>query len=199
MFDVDGSATLYAVSCPTISLYAAVDTSGNIVTSTDPTGGVAAWHVTKVDPNSIYNVSCASVKLCVHYRLPRQVAQRELAVPFRFYLGVTRGSSNPPKILFLDNHVKIKTSHLSGEKYSTRFTFTVDVGRGLWDWDAEVCQKDIEATDGFNLPGHFPCGAKKVSVNTYIPALTPGREEGLPGGAYSTGDEVLVLDGHRHR
>ena len=41
---------LDSVSCPTSSLCVAVDTNGNAITSTDPTGGASAWTVAQVDP-----------------------------------------------------------------------------------------------------------------------------------------------------
>ena len=40
---------LYGVSCPSSGLCVAVDRAGNVVTSTNPTGGAAAWTVTDVD------------------------------------------------------------------------------------------------------------------------------------------------------
>jgi hypothetical protein len=61
------SSGLTAVSCPTTSLCVAADTAGNIVSSTDPTGGSAEWTVWSVDPDSsgITSVSCASASMCV--------------------------------------------------------------------------------------------------------------------------------------
>jgi len=57
---------LDGVSCPTSSLCVAVDTSGNVVTSANPTGGATAWTVTNVDgANSVKAVSCPSASLCV--------------------------------------------------------------------------------------------------------------------------------------
>ncbi len=69
---------LTAVSCPSRSLCLAVDTRGDVVTSTDPTGGASAWRVAKIanptSPNprstaplytSFADISCASTSLCV--------------------------------------------------------------------------------------------------------------------------------------
>jgi hypothetical protein len=47
--DVDATNPLAGVSCPSTSLCVAVDGAGNVVTSTNPTGGGAAWTVTDVD------------------------------------------------------------------------------------------------------------------------------------------------------
>jgi hypothetical protein len=49
------------VSCAATGLCVAVDYDGNVVTSTNPTGGAAAWKVTKVDPaGGLQGVSCPS-------------------------------------------------------------------------------------------------------------------------------------------
>src|SRR5581483_6109801 len=56
-----------AISCPSASLCVAVDNIGNVITSTNPTGGASAWTVTSVDsPNALLAVSCpASTTFCV--------------------------------------------------------------------------------------------------------------------------------------
>ena len=57
---------LLDVSCPSATLCVAVDSSGNVVTSTNPTGGAAAWHIAHVDgDNRLSGVSCPSATLCV--------------------------------------------------------------------------------------------------------------------------------------
>jgi hypothetical protein len=59
---------LYGMSCPSASLCVATDAAGNVVTSTDPTGGSGAWTVAHVEYLSgvyISAVSCPSVSLCV--------------------------------------------------------------------------------------------------------------------------------------
>lgn len=58
---------LDAVSCPSARLCVATDDDGNVWTSTDPTGGVAAWTETNVDgPKKILSgVSCPTESLCV--------------------------------------------------------------------------------------------------------------------------------------
>ena len=53
-------------SCPSSGLCVAVDNRGNLVTSSNPTGGAAAWTVTDVDgSNGLDGVSCPSSGLCV--------------------------------------------------------------------------------------------------------------------------------------
>lgn len=57
---------LNRVSCASPSLCVAVDQAGNVIASTDPTGGASAWTVAHVDANNkILAVSCVSPSLCV--------------------------------------------------------------------------------------------------------------------------------------
>ena len=54
------------VSCPSVSLCVAGDEAGNVLTSTDPTGGASAWHKANLEPFGIFTVvSCPSVSMCV--------------------------------------------------------------------------------------------------------------------------------------
>lgn len=78
---IDTQNPLTAVSCPSASLCVAVGAHGTIATSTDPTGGPAAWTVSQVSVADIGGcghygpvadcrapllaVSCPSVSLCV--------------------------------------------------------------------------------------------------------------------------------------
>src|SRR5439155_4222284 len=66
--------SLHAVSCPTTGFCAAVDGEGNVLTSTNPTGGEGAWAIAPIDgqltdPRSLGEVvtaiSCPTTSLCV--------------------------------------------------------------------------------------------------------------------------------------
>jgi hypothetical protein len=55
-----------SVSCPTDSLCVAIDGVGNVVTSTDPTGGAGTWSIANIDSsNELESVSCPSSTFCV--------------------------------------------------------------------------------------------------------------------------------------
>ncbi len=57
---------LDGVSCASSGLCVAVDAFGNVVTSTDPTGGMGAWVRAGVDgSNRVWGVSCTPGPLCV--------------------------------------------------------------------------------------------------------------------------------------
>ena len=61
----DGGHRLVAISCPTAQLCATVDSSGNAITSTNPTGPASAWHRKNIDGSAlIRGVSCLPA-LCV--------------------------------------------------------------------------------------------------------------------------------------
>jgi hypothetical protein len=53
------------VSCPSTGLCIAVDGAGDILSSTDPTGGTGAWARAASVANRLTGVSCPSAELCV--------------------------------------------------------------------------------------------------------------------------------------
>jgi hypothetical protein len=56
---------LESVSCPSASLCVAVDHDGNVVTSTDPTGGAGTWTAVNIEATFLTHVTCPSTSLCV--------------------------------------------------------------------------------------------------------------------------------------
>ncbi len=62
---VDNSA-IVGVSCPSESFCAAADSAGQVLTSTNPTGGSGAWSAARVDAGNLplLGVSCPSASLC---------------------------------------------------------------------------------------------------------------------------------------
>ena len=64
--NVDGANAIESISCPTSALCVAVDDNGNVLTSTNPTGGRSAWSTpVSIDTTQINAVSCPSISLCV--------------------------------------------------------------------------------------------------------------------------------------
>jgi hypothetical protein len=60
------SGILNGLSCPSALLCVAVDSAGNVISSTDPSGGVGAWRSASVDGTGrLVGVSCASPSMCV--------------------------------------------------------------------------------------------------------------------------------------
>ena len=57
---------LNGVSCPSTRLCVAIDASGAVLWSTNPTGPLGAWHLDDVDAgNDLTGISCPSTTLCV--------------------------------------------------------------------------------------------------------------------------------------
>jgi hypothetical protein len=56
-----------AVSCPTRTFCAAVDESGYVLTSTDPSLNRRAWHSRRIEHGSFTAIACASRSLCVAF------------------------------------------------------------------------------------------------------------------------------------
>jgi hypothetical protein len=55
----------FTLSCPSVSLCVATDSSGHVITSTDPLGGSGTWSSTQIDAaNSIDGLSCPSITMC---------------------------------------------------------------------------------------------------------------------------------------
>jgi hypothetical protein len=65
---IDPQNVLQTLSCPSVSLCVATDV-GDVLTSTDPTGGPGAWTTTPIRQSGVglfaYDMSCPSVSLCV--------------------------------------------------------------------------------------------------------------------------------------
>jgi hypothetical protein len=65
-----GTLFFYSVSCPSSSLCVAVDSQGDVVTSTNPTGGSGAWSApAQIDAPATLKggASCPSTSLCVAF------------------------------------------------------------------------------------------------------------------------------------
>jgi len=62
-----GSVGLTGIACPTTTLCVAVDgaTKGDVLVSTQPTGGAHAWTSTTIATGPLTSVACASSTLCV--------------------------------------------------------------------------------------------------------------------------------------
>jgi hypothetical protein len=65
--NVDGTNAIQSISCPVSALCVAVDSDGNVLTSTNPIGGRLDWSapVTIDGTRSVNAVSCPSISLCV--------------------------------------------------------------------------------------------------------------------------------------
>ena len=63
---VPASNSLAALACPSVTFCVAITRQGNIVTSTNPTGGASAWKLTRLAGSMmLVSVSCASRNFCM--------------------------------------------------------------------------------------------------------------------------------------
>lgn len=86
------------------------------------------------------------------------------------YFGLRLGSRAipaPPKWLYLGGgHARFgKTSRISRSQYAVNLFLSFSIGNHSYRWQAAMCQRDIEATDGLNLPGRHGCGLKVIRSN----------------------------------
>jgi len=76
LIDPSSTTTINAISCPSTALCVGVDDNGNLMTSSNPQSGAAAWTVTDVDGDgpsvssgetgtSVTGISCPLTSLCV--------------------------------------------------------------------------------------------------------------------------------------
>jgi hypothetical protein len=62
----DQVTPMTGLACPSASLCIAIDDAGNVLTSTNPTGGAGAWRLVSVDGGTpLRGVACATTSLCV--------------------------------------------------------------------------------------------------------------------------------------
>ena len=63
---IANGSPLTAISCPTINFCAAVDDNGDVITSTNPSGGSGAWTTATIDPGSfLASISCPTSGFCL--------------------------------------------------------------------------------------------------------------------------------------
>ncbi len=63
---IGNGGALNTISCPTASFCAAVNTNGDVLTSTDPAGGPSTWSTTPVVSDSgLSEISCPTASFCV--------------------------------------------------------------------------------------------------------------------------------------
>jgi len=64
MIGVRGVGAINAISCPSLSLCVAVDDIGDVMVSSQPTGGVRSWSIVAQNFGQFAGVSCPSPSFC---------------------------------------------------------------------------------------------------------------------------------------
>jgi hypothetical protein len=64
---IGNGGSINSIACPTTTFCAAVDSNGDVLTTTDPAGGPSAWTTTLVGTSSLgfNSISCPTTSLCV--------------------------------------------------------------------------------------------------------------------------------------
>jgi len=81
-----------------------------------------------------------------------------------FGLSLSRtGEPPPPKILRLGagNPQVSRPTKINGHEYAVTIKLSFRIGRHGYFYSFFPCQRDTEAKDGLNLPGHHGCGTLK--------------------------------------
>jgi hypothetical protein len=60
-----GANPMYAVSCASASMCAAVDFVGNVIVSSSPTGGAGSWAASAISRDILFDVACPATSLCL--------------------------------------------------------------------------------------------------------------------------------------
>jgi hypothetical protein len=102
----------------------------------------------------------------LHVLVPPSTLRTEMPKRWFVYFGLAlsrTGEPPPPKILKLgagNPRVSSPTKVSAGE-YAVTIKFTFRIGNRGYFYSFFPCQRDTEAKDGLNLPGHHGCGTLK--------------------------------------
>jgi hypothetical protein len=99
--------------------------------------------------------------------VPASTLRTEISKRWFVYFGLNlsrTGIPPQPKSLRLGaGHAHVsKARRISAGQYAVNITFSFRIGNEGYFWLFNACQKDTEAKDGLNLPGHHGCGVLKV-------------------------------------
>jgi hypothetical protein len=70
---IDPARGLLGISCPSIALCVATDFNGNVLSSTNPTGGPSAWRTVAISSAPLTGIACPTASLCVAVNANGQV------------------------------------------------------------------------------------------------------------------------------
>jgi adhesin/invasin len=198
------AAALDAVSCASASFCAAVDSSGNVLTSTDPTGGAAAWTSASIDSNGLTGVSCPSASLCVAVDSAGNVVvgSGSSVQPDHFRVTVpttteTSGESFPVTVTALDasNHVltgyggPVTLTDTSGSVSTVGpILWSGGVGTAMVSVGTAISRDRVTATDSSFTPA--PTGTSTNVFAVTSPVLNHFHPSTLPT-TVSTGDQIM--------
>jgi hypothetical protein len=204
-----------AVSCPSVDACMAVTNNADVITSTDPTGGPAAWSFENVlpnwllpsgkenpkgDTNAMWGVSCATTELCV------AVGQERKAIvstdPFAedpVKKGLPKGKRPKRPHVVITFH---PGKRVEGQRGGARVTFRFrSIGKAA-RFKCRINRRKVRTCKSprrYRLPqGNFhfkvyavsPAGLKGPPARYRFrvgPILEPGPQQTCPPGEHPTG------------
>jgi hypothetical protein len=107
-------------------------------------------------------------RLHVTVTLPPSTMRTERPKAWHLYFGLKLrriGIPSRPRTLKLNggNARVVSRKKLNSQQYMMTFKLSFRVGNDGYFVVVNACQKDTEATDGLNLPGHHGCGNRFIS------------------------------------
>ncbi|MGN6681432.1 MAG: hypothetical protein ACTHKL_27005 [Streptosporangiaceae bacterium] len=99
----------------------------------------------------------------LHVFVPPSTLRTEMPKRWFIYFGLALSRSHvppPPKILKLSagNPQVSRPRKINGQEYAVTIKFSFRIGKDRYFYSFFPCQRDAEAKDGLNLPGHHGCG-----------------------------------------
>jgi hypothetical protein len=166
--------TVMGVSCPSTSACAAVDNNADAITSTNPTGGAAAWSSVNVIPvatavhgNAFNGISCPTEKLCLAVGTNRQLIFS--TEPFTSPAEPGAGRSKRPRVKIVAH----PPQRVEEMKRRTRVNFRF---RAIGKAVGFRCKLDEQRFKPCKSPTHYRLGRRKHVFK--IRALAAGGKPG---------------------
>jgi len=108
----------------------------------------------------------------LHVFVPPSTLRTEMPKRWFVYFGLNLSRTSeppPPRILKLGagNPRVSRPTRVNGHEYAVTIKFSFRIGNNGYFYSFFPCQRDTEAKDGLNLPGHHGCGTlKEISSKT---------------------------------
>jgi hypothetical protein len=178
-----------AISCPTSSVCGVVDTSGNLISSTNATGGAGAWTVRQIDPGGdLVDISCPSRASC--YAVDATGNVLKAIAPSTSTTAAVDEPWTPMKVDPSGNLMSIDC--VQGDCFATDYQGNIfsssDPAGGASSWKS-ITVPDGEALTDISCPATTFCvavgarGGAWVSTNPTGGAGAWKGGLGMPGGA----------------
>ena len=106
----------------------------------------------------------------LHVLVPPSTLRTEMPKRWFVYFGLNLSRTSqppPPRILKLraGNPRVSRPTKINGHEYAVTIKFSFRIGNNGYFYSFFPCQRDTEAKDGLNLPGHHGCGTLKEISN----------------------------------